>query len=53
MATKKAQSVATRYLREQAKIMRKYGEAPKLSGKRYAAAVKTTARTFETISSTQ
>lgn len=51
MATKKAQSVATRYLREQAKIMKKYGETPKLSGKRYAAAVKTTASTFETIAS--
>jgi hypothetical protein len=51
MATKKSRTIAARYLKDQAKIMRKYGETPKLSGKRYAAAVKMTANTFETIAS--
>ena len=53
MATKKSETIAKRYLREQAKIMNKYGESPKLSGKRYDSAVQSIARTFETITATK
>ncbi len=53
MTTKKATSLATRYLRDQAKIMKKYGETAKLSGKRYDSAVKNVARTFETMSASK
>jgi hypothetical protein len=51
MATKDAEKLTTSYLKDQAKIMRKYGETPKLSGKIYEAAFKSIASTFETISS--
>jgi hypothetical protein len=53
MAAKKYEAIAKRYLRDQAKIMTKYGETPKLSGKRYEAAVQSAARTFETIASSK
>jgi hypothetical protein len=50
MATKEAKTLATRYLKEIAEIKKKYGETPKLSGKRYDAAVKDLAETFESLS---
>jgi hypothetical protein len=42
-------SDARRFLDEAAKIMVKHGEAPMLKGKRYESAVRSIARTFETL----
>jgi len=49
MATKKATALATSYLKGQVEIMKKYGEAPKASGPRFAAAVKQVAETLDSI----
>jgi len=51
MSNAQATQAATKYLREQAEIMKKYGAAPKLSGPRYQAAKNAVTRTFKTISS--
>lgn len=51
MSHQEATQAATRYLKEQAEIMKKYGSAPKLSGPQYQAAKTAVARTFRTISS--
>lgn len=51
MSKKQAQETATKYLKDQAQIMKKYGSAPKLSGKRYEEAKTATTRTFQTLSS--
>jgi hypothetical protein len=51
MSSAQAKQTATQYLKDQAEIMKKYGDSPKLSGKRYEAAMKATTRTFKTISS--
>ncbi len=46
MSKNEAKQAATQYLKDQAEIMKKYGAAPKLSGKRYEEAKTATARTF-------
>jgi len=51
MSESQAAQTATRYLKDQADIMRKYGAAPKLSGPSYRAARTAAAKTFKTISS--
>ncbi len=51
MSKSEAKQAATQYLQDQADIMKKYGAAPKMSGKRYEAARTATTRTFKTISS--
>ncbi|HEY5380827.1 MAG TPA: hypothetical protein VIJ65_01115 [Acidobacteriaceae bacterium] len=48
---KTAEELAVCYLKEQAEIMRKYGETPKLSGKRYEHALQSITRTLETLES--
>ena len=50
MSEKQAAEAAARYMRDQAEVMKKYGESPKVSGPKYASAVKATTRTFQTIS---
>jgi hypothetical protein len=49
MSKTEASKTATRYMQEQAEIMKKYGDAPKLSGPGYQAAIAATTRTFEII----
>jgi hypothetical protein len=51
MSDTQAKQTATRYLKDQAAIMKKYGAAPKLSGKNYQSAMSATTRTFKTLSS--
>ena len=46
MSKTEATKTATRYMQEQAEIMKKYGETPKLSGPDYQAAIAATTRTF-------
>jgi hypothetical protein len=46
MSKTEANETATRYMKEQAAIIRKYGAAPKLSGPDYQAAVAAITRTF-------
>lgn len=53
MSKAQAAKTAEKYLRDQAAIMKKYGDAPKLYGPRYAAAKNATTHTFQTISSTK
>jgi hypothetical protein len=53
MSKDEAQQAATRYLRDQAEIMKKYGSAPKLSGKRYEESKTATTRAFQSLSSTR
>jgi hypothetical protein len=53
MSKNQAMAAATQYLKDQAAIMKKYGNAPKLSGPSYTAAKNATVRTFQTISSTK
>lgn len=50
MPENQAKQTATQYLKDQAEIMKKYGAAPRLSGKRYEAARAAVTRTFQTIS---
>jgi hypothetical protein len=50
MSTQEATQAAAKYIQDQADIMRKYGESPKLSGENYDSAVRETSRTFQTIS---
>jgi hypothetical protein len=50
MSQTQAAEAAARYMKDQAEVMKKYGESPKVSGKRYESAVKATMRTFQTIS---
>lgn len=49
MSKTEASQTATQYMKEQAAIMKKYGDAPKLSGPDYQAAIAATARTFQMI----
>jgi hypothetical protein len=53
MSKTQAAAVATQYLRDQAAIMKKFGDAPKLSGPQYTEAKVAATRTFQTISSTK
>ena len=50
MSETQAAQAAAQYMKDQAEIMRKYGETPKVSGVKYASAVRATTRTFQTIS---
>jgi hypothetical protein len=50
MSSQDAKKAAEQYIREQAKIMQKYGSSPKLHGERYREAVNDTKRTFELLS---
>jgi hypothetical protein len=50
MSKTEAKQAATQYLKDQAEIMRRYGAAPKLSGKQYEDARTAVTRTFKTIS---
>jgi hypothetical protein len=49
MAPTEAKKMAENYLKAQAKIIGKYGSAPKLSGDRYKRAINDTKRTFQTL----
>jgi|GEM_PF-4639336 len=51
MSNTQASQAATRYLKDQAEIMKKYGAAPKLSGPSYQAAKAAITQTFKTLSS--
>jgi len=53
MSNSEAAQAASRYLRDQAEIIKKYGTAPKLSGPQYQAAKTAVTKTFKTISSTK
>ena len=53
MSTKQAKEIAEQYLREQAKIIAKYGSAPKLSGDRYREALSETQKTFQALSTSK
>jgi hypothetical protein len=53
MSNSQAAQTASRYLKEQAEIMKKYGPAPKLSGPQYQAAKTAVTKTFKTISSSK
>jgi hypothetical protein len=53
MSNTQAAQAATRYLKDQAEIMRKYGPAPKLSGPQYQAAKTAVTKTFKSISSSK
>jgi hypothetical protein len=48
-----AQQKAERYLKDQARIIRKYGGAAKLHGDKYKEAVSATKRTFQLMSKSQ
>ncbi|GGG83956.1 hypothetical protein [Edaphobacter dinghuensis] len=50
MSEKQAKEAAAQYMKDQAEIMKKYGETPKMSGSTYKTAVRDTTRTFQTIS---
>lgn len=50
MSSTESQKKAEQFLRDQAKIIEKYGRSPKLKGEKYRAAVKETKRIFELIS---
>jgi hypothetical protein len=50
MFNKQAKEIAEQYLREQAKIIGKYGHAPKLSGDRYREALSDTQKIFQALS---
>lgn len=51
MSANQAAKLATQFLKDQAEIMRKYGEGPKLSGASFEAAVNETKKTFKILSS--
>lgn len=53
MSGKEAKQNAERFLKEQAEIMRKYGDAPKLRGAEYKSALEQTAKTFQALSETR
>jgi hypothetical protein len=50
MSGRDAKKLAEEYLKQQAKIMEKYGQAPKLHGERYREAVIETKRTIQALS---
>jgi hypothetical protein len=52
MSDSQAKQIATKYLKEQAEIIAKYGSAPKLSGERFKQAVTETQRNFRELSKT-
>lgn len=50
MSRKDAKTLAQQYLKKQAQIIQKYGQAPKLHGDRYQEALTETKKTFEALS---
>ena len=50
MSSKQAKQAAEQFLRDSAEIMGKYGQEPKLSGKRYEEVLAETQRTFQALS---
>lgn len=50
MSPSEAKKNAKQFLKDQAEIIKKYGEAPKLSGEDYKAALDDTTKTFESLS---
>jgi hypothetical protein len=50
MSPSEAKKNAEQFLRDQAAIIKKYGEAPKLSGEDYQAVLNDTTKTFESLS---
>jgi hypothetical protein len=50
MSDSQAKQIATKYLKEQAEIIAKYGSAPKLSGERFKQAVAETQKNFKVLS---
>jgi hypothetical protein len=53
MSDSQAKQFATKYLKEQAEIIAKYGSAPKLSGERFKQAVTETQKNFQVLSKNQ
>jgi hypothetical protein len=53
MSTKQAKQMAEQFLRDSAKIMGKYGEEPKLSGKHYEQVLAETQTSFQSLSPKQ
>jgi hypothetical protein len=53
MSAKEAKQVAEQFLREQAEIIGKYGEKPKLSGDGYKEALADTQRAFQSLSASK
>ena len=53
MSPSEAKKNAEQFLKDQAKIIKKYGEAPKLSGAGYKAALTETTRTFQSLSTSK
>jgi hypothetical protein len=51
MSPKNVTQLAANFLRDQAEIMKKYGQGPKLSGPSFETAVSATKKTFKTLSS--
>ena len=51
MSGNQVTKLAAKFLKDQAEIMKKYGEGPKLSGPSFVAAVNETKKTFKTLSS--
>lgn len=52
MSADEAKKSAVQFLKDQAEIMKKHGESPKLRGARYQEALLDTARTFRALSGT-
>ena len=50
MSPSEAKENAEQFLKDQAAIIKKYGEAPKLSGADYKAVLNDTTQTFESLS---
>ncbi len=53
MSPSEARKNAEQFLKDQAKIIKKYGEAPKLSGAGYKAALNQTTKTFQSLSTSK
>jgi hypothetical protein len=51
MSPSEARKNATMFLKAQARIMKKYGDAPKLSGSQYRAVLGQTMKVFQSLSS--
>ena len=53
MLPSEAKKNAEQFLKDQAAIIKKYGEAPKLSGEDYKAVLNDTTKTFESLSTSR
>jgi hypothetical protein len=51
MSGNQVTKLAAKFLKDQAEIMKKYGEAPKMSGASFQAAVNDTKKTFKALRS--